>query len=169
MEGQLLGKPPHDFTKRRRFCSATTVTLILFLVTNTTSILLSSGAGANFVRRYEPATVRLWDDSGALQADLNATRSALDSSRVELAGLHARLGTATLLLQTLLDDADPRKEAANDGWWRRELAGELKLAVGNVAVGEAALSHACGRFQDEMERYMEIGRASCRERVFRAV
>ncbi|CAM0910776.1 unnamed protein product [Alopecurus aequalis] len=161
MEGQLLGKKLHD-PKRWCRCSATTVTLILFLLTNTTSILISSGAGSSFVRRYEPATVRLWDDSGALLADLNATRSALEFSRAELAGLHARLGTATLLLQTLLADAvtaargseDQQKEAAT-GWWRRELTGELKLAVGNVAVGEAALGHACGRFQDELERYMD--------------
>ncbi|KAM0860615.1 hypothetical protein ACQ4PT_046434 [Festuca glaucescens] len=164
MERELLGKKfPSPDTKRRQCWSTTTVTLILFLITNTTSILLSSGAGASLVRRYEPRTVRIWDDSGALIADLNATRSALESSRAELAGLHARLGTATLLLQTLLADVvtaaraneDQQKQAAT-GWWARELAGELKLAVGNVAAaGEAALGHACGRFQDELERYMD--------------
>uniref|UniRef100_A0ACD5WZI4 Uncharacterized protein n=1 Tax=Avena sativa TaxID=4498 RepID=A0ACD5WZI4_AVESA len=162
MEGDLLGKKLHD-PKRRRCWSATTVTLILFLLTNTTSILLSSGAGASLVRRYEPRTVRLWDDSGALLADLNATRTALEYSRAELAGLHARLGTATLLLQTLLADVataahgrDDQQKEATTGWWARELAGELKLAVGNVAGGgEDALGHACGRLQDELERYMD--------------
>ncbi|KAF7096273.1 hypothetical protein CFC21_098244 [Triticum aestivum] len=165
MEGELLGKKQLSPRNGRRWCrcSTTTVTLLLFLVTNTASILLSSGAGASVVRRYEPATVRLWDDSAALLADLNATRSALESSRVELAGLHARLGTATALLQTLLAEAarggdGQRKEeapASGNGWWARELVGELKLAVGNASDGEAALGHACGRFQDELERYMD--------------
>ncbi|TVU43680.1 hypothetical protein EJB05_10167, partial [Eragrostis curvula] len=94
---------------RRRYCSTTAVTLLLFLLTNTVSILVSSGAGPSLLRRYKPGTIRLWDDSAALLADLNATQAALATGRAELlaagraelAGLYARIGTANELLRTL--------------------------------------------------------------------
>ncbi|XP_062196382.1 probable methyltransferase At1g29790 [Phragmites australis] len=162
-------------TSRRRYCSTTAVTLLLFLLTNTVSILVSSGAGPSLLRRYKPATIRLWDDSAALIADLNATQSALAASRAELAGLYARIGTANELLRTLLAAMPPRDGTAGqrqvpgdvDGW-AREPSGELKLAsgphrpmvagYGRNATGEVvfpALGHACNRFQDDLERYMD--------------
>ncbi|KAL6659551.1 hypothetical protein ACP70R_003591 [Stipagrostis hirtigluma subsp. patula] len=177
MESDLLhgnGKKP-----RRRYCSTTAVTLLLFLLTNTISIVVSSGAGPSLLRRYRPAmaTVRLWDGSAALLADLNATQSALDASRAELTDLHARVGTANELLRTLLagmarDGKVPaawaRKlvDSDDDDGWAREPAGELKLAVGPHRLADArgrsgagevafpALGHACRRFQDDLERYM---------------
>ncbi|RLN04396.1 uncharacterized protein C2845_PM13G01120 [Panicum miliaceum] len=133
------GKPP----RRRRWwqCSATAVTLLMFLLTNTVSIVVSSGAGPSLLlRRYRPATIRLWDGSAALLADLNATQAALGASCAELAGLRALVGTANELLRTLLDAMAARDGATDqqrelltaggggDGW-RRELAGELKLAA----------------------------------------
>ena len=168
-------KPP-------RRCSTTAVTLLMFLVTNTVSVVVSSGAGPSLLRRYKPATIRLWDGSAALLADLNATQAALDASRAELAGLHARVGTANELLRTLLDamaarDSTPTEQqrelmaagGALDGW-KREPAGELKLALGphrlmtagrgpNATTGDEAavfpaLGHACVRVQDDLERYM---------------
>ena len=166
-------KPP----RRRWRCSTTAVTLLMFLLTNTVSIVVSSGAGPSLLRRYRPATLRLWDGSAALLADLNATQAALDASRAELAGLHARVGTANELLRTLLDamaarDGATEQQTAGGGGdgWTRELAGELKLAVGplqlltsgghgrNGTGDEAAvfpaLGHACVRVQDDLERYM---------------
>ncbi|OEL33581.1 hypothetical protein BAE44_0005400 [Dichanthelium oligosanthes] len=75
----------------------------MFLLTNTVSIVISSGAGPSLLRRYKPATIRLWDGSAALLADLNAMQGALADSRAELAGLYARVGKANELLHMLLD------------------------------------------------------------------
>ncbi|KAG8086652.1 hypothetical protein GUJ93_ZPchr0010g9350 [Zizania palustris] len=155
-------KPPG---KRRCRCTMTKLTMLLFVLTNSISVLLSSGAGAFLLRRYKPATIRLWDDSPALRADLNATQSALAASHVQLADLHARLGTANSLLQTLLAGMATQAAPAErqDAWWARELAGELKLGVvGSLphrnVTGEVAafpvLGFACVRFQDDLERYM---------------
>ncbi|PUZ49868.1 hypothetical protein GQ55_6G013100 [Panicum hallii var. hallii] len=173
-------KPPPPRRRRWWQCSTTAVTLLMFLLTNTVSIVVSSGAGPALLRRYRPATIRLWDGSAALLADLNATQAVLDASRAELAGLYARVGTANELLRTLLDAMAARDGATEqqrellaagggDGW-KRELAGELKLAVGplhlltnarhgrNATGDEAAvfptLGHACVRVQDDLERYM---------------
>ncbi|KAL6856907.1 hypothetical protein ACP4OV_018289 [Aristida adscensionis] len=150
---------------RRRYCSTTAVTLLLFLLTNTISILVSSGAAPSLLRRYRPAmaTLHFWDASAALLADLNATQSALAAGRDDLAALHARLRTANELLRTLLAATTPPRH--DDGGWPREPAGELKLAIAplglaagaNGTAGEAAfpaLGHACRRFQDDLERYM---------------
>ncbi|KAF8712681.1 hypothetical protein HU200_028442 [Digitaria exilis] len=151
--GDLLhgnGKKPPPPPRRRcsRYCNTTTLTLLMFLLTNTVSIIVSSGAGPSLLRR--PSTIRLWDTSAALLADLNATQSDLAASRAELAGLHARVGTANELLRTLLDSASVAASVP-DGW-KRDLAGELKLAVtGDEA---AVLGHACVHVQDELERYM---------------
>ncbi|KAJ1266931.1 hypothetical protein BS78_07G017700 [Paspalum vaginatum] len=157
-------KPPPP--RRRRCCSTTAVTLLVFLFTNAVSILVSSGAAPpSLLRRYKPATVRLWDDSASLAADLNATQAALAAGRAELAGLHARVNTANELLRTLLDamSASAPHQAPPDGaWsWKREPSGELKLAIGPHALGAAgsapafaALGHACVRAQDDLERYM---------------
>ncbi|KAG2581157.1 probable methyltransferase At1g29790 [Panicum virgatum] len=169
-------KPPPPRRRGWWQCSTTAVTLLMFLLTNTVSIVVSSGAGPSLLRRYRPATLRLWDGSAALLADLTATQAALDASRAELAGLHARVGTANELLRTLLHAmAAPDGAAAEQqreellaaaGGWRRELAGELKLAVGplhsltNATGGDEAaavfpaLGHACVRVQDDLERYM---------------
>lgn len=149
--------------RRRRYCrcGTTMLTMLLFVVTNSASVLLSSGAGAFLLRRYKPATARLWawDDSAALLDDLNATQSALADTHAQLADLHARLGTANSLLETLL--AAMAAERQDGGTpWARELSGELELAVAphrNVT-GKAtvfpALGHACARFQDDLEAYM---------------
>ncbi|TVU43682.1 hypothetical protein EJB05_10169, partial [Eragrostis curvula] len=158
-------KPAGAF--RRRYCSTMAVTLLLFLLTNTVSILVSSGAGPSLLRRYKPSTIRLWDDSAALLADLNATQAALAAGRAELAGLYARIGTANELLRTLLDAPKQQQQvsaAADVDGWPREPAGELKLAVaphrlmGTAGDGEAsfpAVGHACRRVQDDLEwRYM---------------
>lgn len=149
--------------RRRRYCrcGTTMLTMLLFVVTNSASVLLSSGAGAFLLRRYKPATARLWawDDSAALLDDLNTTQSALADTHAQLADLHARLGTANSLLETLLAAmAAERRDGGTP--WARELSGELELAVAphrNVT-GKAtvfpALGHACARFQDDLEAYM---------------
>ncbi|KAF8668428.1 hypothetical protein HU200_052240 [Digitaria exilis] len=144
-------KPPPPPPRRRcsRYCNTTTLTLLMFLLTNTVSIIVSSGAGPSLLLR-RPSTIRLWDTSAELLADLNATQSDLAASRAELAGLYARVGTANELLRTLLDSSSAAASVP-DGW-KRDLAGELKLAVtGDEA---AVLGHACVRVQDELERYM---------------
>ncbi|CAL5004488.1 unnamed protein product [Urochloa decumbens] len=164
----LLPPPP----PRRRpwyYCNTTAITLVMFVLTNTVSIVVSSGAGPSLLRRYnyKPSTLRLWDggSSALLAADLNATQSDLAASRAELAALHARVRTANELLRTLLDSMSTTHNASTtvpDGW-KRELAGELKIAVEphgstNATGGEAfafpALGHACVRVQDDLERYM---------------
>jgi hypothetical protein len=179
--GNGKNKSPQPRRRRWWYCSTTAVTLLMFLLTNTVSIVVSSGAGPSLLRRYKPSTIRLWDGSAALLADLNATQAELDASRAELAGLHARVGTANELLRTLLDamtarDAAAAATPATDvgavaGGWKREPAGELKLAVGplntSVTAGDGrnatgddaaavfpALGHACVRVQDDLERYM---------------
>ncbi|GJN12608.1 hypothetical protein PR202_ga30899 [Eleusine coracana subsp. coracana] len=157
-------KPISGF--RRRYCSSTAVTLLLFVLTNTVSILVSSGAvgPSSLLRRYnyKPSTSILplmWDDSAALAADLNATQALLAASRAELAGLHARVGTANELLRTLLA-ASSSSSSDFDGW-AREPTGELKLAIAGPSSGTksehvvaAAVGLACRRVQDDLERYM---------------
>ncbi|KAK3120858.1 hypothetical protein QOZ80_8BG0642740 [Eleusine coracana subsp. coracana] len=145
---------------RRRYCSSTAVTLLLFVLTNTVSILVSSGAvgPSSFLRRYnyKPSSTSMilplmWDDTALLAADLNATQALLAASRAELAGLHARVGTANELLRTLLDassSAHQHQQQADFDGWAREPTGELKLAVG------AVVGLACRRVQDDLERYM---------------
>ncbi|WVZ62363.1 hypothetical protein U9M48_012121 [Paspalum notatum var. saurae] len=73
------------------------------------------------------------------------------------------MNTANKLLRTLLDaiSASVSPPAADGGrWsWKREPAGELKLAIGPHVLGAAgqafaALGHACIRAQDDLERYM---------------
>ncbi|XP_006659759.2 probable methyltransferase At1g29790 [Oryza brachyantha] len=166
MDQYCDGKSKKPGTKSRRCrCSATMLTMLLFVITNSVSVLLSSGAGAFLLRRYKPDSVRLWawDDSAALLDDLNATQSALAATHAQLADLHARLGTASSLLETLLAGMAARDGAApaeqRGAWWARELSGELKLAVGShrSVTGDAlpAVGHACSRFQDDLERYME--------------
>ncbi|TKW09348.1 hypothetical protein SEVIR_6G088500v4 [Setaria viridis] len=174
LDGNGKNKPPPQPRRRRWYCSTTAVTLLMFLLTNTVSIVVSSGAGPSLLRRYKPSTIRLWDGSAALLADLNATQADLAASRAELAGLYARVGTANELLRTLLDAMAARDAAdivAIAGGWKREPSGELKLAVGphntsmtaghgRNATGEAAtavfpaLGHGCVRVQDDLERYM---------------
>jgi len=58
----------------------------------------------SFGRYGKPAatTVRLWDGSAALHADLKATQVALAAGRFDLIDLHARVRTTNELLQTLL-------------------------------------------------------------------
>uniref|UniRef100_A0A0D9X3S8 Methyltransferase type 11 domain-containing protein n=1 Tax=Leersia perrieri TaxID=77586 RepID=A0A0D9X3S8_9ORYZ len=131
-DGSKSKKPPLPAI-RRRFCSTTMVTMLLFVLTNTTSILLSSGAGAFLLRRYKPATVRLWawDDSAALLDDLNATQSSLAVTRSQLADLHSRLAVANSLLHTLLATMSRR---------RHDVFPEVE--------------HACVRFREEMVAYM---------------
>jgi SAM-dependent methyltransferase len=154
-------KPTGAF--RRRCCSGTTaVTLLLFVVTNTVSILVSTGvaAGPSFLRRYKPAAAAIipfWGDSAALLADLNATQAELAAGRAELAGLYARVGTANELLRTLVEQ---QRSTATDDGWAREPAGELRLAIGphgrrnGTELSFPALGHACRRVQDDLERYM---------------
>ncbi|KAF0900243.1 hypothetical protein E2562_029753 [Oryza meyeriana var. granulata] len=161
-DGKSKKPPPPG--KRRCRCSTTMLTMVLFAFTNSISALLSSGAGAFLLRRYKAESVRIWDwdDSAALLKDLNATQSALAASHAQLADLHVHLGTANSLLETLLAgmatrDGDGPAEQ-RDMWWDRELSWELKIAVGyhrNVT-GDVfpAVGHACGRFQDDLERYM---------------
>ncbi|XP_021320555.1 uncharacterized protein LOC8066089 [Sorghum bicolor] len=181
--GNGKNKPPPLSSRPRRCycCSGTTAaTLLMFLLTNTISILLvTSGAGPSLLRRYgsysKPAAtiVRLWDGSAALHADLNATQAALAAGRADLADLHARVRTANELLHTLLQAMqDHAKQAelpatpTTNGGWKREPAGELRLAVvgphhhevTEPAAGEAVfpvLGHACVRVQDDLERYMD--------------
>ncbi|CAO2210345.1 unnamed protein product [Urochloa humidicola] len=169
LDGGNNGKNKPPPRRRCRFCNTTAITLLMFVLTNTVSIVVSSGAAPSFLLRrynYRPSTIRLWDggSSAALAADLNATQSDLAAGRAELAALHARVRTANELLRTLLDamSATHRDAAVPDGW-KRELAGELKVAVEphgitNATGGEAfvfpAVGHACVRFQDELERYM---------------
>ncbi|CAO2186681.1 unnamed protein product [Urochloa humidicola] len=166
--GDLLDGSNGKNKPRRRpchyYCNTTAITLLMFLLTNTVSIVISSGAGPSLLRRYKPSTIRLWDSSAALLADLNATQSDLNASRAELAALHARVRTANELLRTLLTSMSSTPAAATASFdaegWKRELTGELKLAVGlhdtNATGGEVfpALGHACVRVQDDLERYM---------------
>lgn len=166
LDGNGKNKPMTTSSFRRRYCSTTAVTLLLFVLTNTVSILVSSGAvGSSFLRRYKPATILpLWDDSAALLADLNATQAALAASRAELAGLYARVGTANELLRTLLHvhKLQLQQKLVDFDGWAREPAGELKLALGPAhgPSGTAELSfvpavgHACRSVQDELERFM---------------
>jgi hypothetical protein len=106
------------------------VTLLMFLLTNAVSIVVSSGTGPSLLRRYKTSIIRLWDGYAALPGDLNATQAELDANRVELAGLHAHVGTANELLRTLLDVMAARvadtMAAATDvgsvaGGWKRSL------------------------------------------------
>ncbi|CAO2169791.1 unnamed protein product [Urochloa humidicola] len=167
--GDLLLDGSNGKNKPRRrpchyYCNTTAITLLMFLLTNTVSIVVSSGAGLTLFRRYnyKPSTIRLWDSSAVLLADLNATQSDLAASRAELAALHARVRTANELLRTLLTSmsSTPAASAVPDGGWKRELSGELKLAIGphdtNAIGGEVfpALGHSCVRVQDDLERYM---------------
>uniref|UniRef100_J3MPT8 Methyltransferase type 11 domain-containing protein n=1 Tax=Oryza brachyantha TaxID=4533 RepID=J3MPT8_ORYBR len=81
MDQYCDGKSKKPGTKSRRCrCSATMLTMLLFVITNSVSVLLSSGAGAFLLRRYKPDSVRLWawDDSAALLDDLNATHRFQD-------------------------------------------------------------------------------------------
>ncbi|CAL5009616.1 unnamed protein product [Urochloa decumbens] len=167
--GNGKNKPPR---RRCHYCNTTAITLLMFVLTNTVSIVVSSGAGSSFLRRYnyKPSNIRLWDggSSALLAADLNTTQSDLAASRAELAALHARVRTANELLRTLLDAMSTRNTATGGdtlaAGWKRELTGELKLAVephgtGTNATGGApaafpALGHACVRVQDDLERYM---------------
>ncbi|CAL5008967.1 unnamed protein product [Urochloa decumbens] len=164
------GKNKQPPRRRCNYCNTTAITLLMFVLTNTVSILVSSGAAPSFLRRYnyKPSTLRLWDggSSALLAADLNATQSDLAASRAELAALHARVRTANELLRTLLDSMSThRHTTVPDDGWKRELAGELKLAVephdtgtnatgGDPVFAFPALGHACVRVQDELERYM---------------
>ena len=54
----------------------------------------------SFGRYGKPAatTVRLWDGSAALHADLKAMQVALAAGRVDLVDLHARVSTTNELL-----------------------------------------------------------------------
>lgn len=170
LHGNGKNKPLPPTRRRCYCCSCTTAaTLFMFLLTNAVSVaVVSSGAGSSLLRRYgggyRPAAtiVRLWDGSAALHADLNATQAALAAGRADLADLHARVRTANELLRTLLHAMREELSATGGGEWKREPAGELRLAVGvgprHHDVTEAAvpvLGHACVRVQDDLERYMD--------------
>ncbi|KAL6659553.1 hypothetical protein ACP70R_003593 [Stipagrostis hirtigluma subsp. patula] len=174
-----MGSMDYDMSKKPRDQqrgSGSSRALVLALVlTNAASILLFSGAALQArIGRYVPA-VDAWG-SGKLLRELNVTGLAMAASHAEVMDLYNRLGAANKHLEALLGGStmkrdmaaarEEQEEAAAGGLWRRELDGELKLAVGphKLPLGFTprlggdemfpSLGQACHRHMDELARYM---------------
>ncbi|CAO2186679.1 unnamed protein product [Urochloa humidicola] len=139
------GKKPRSDQQQQRRSRAMVLLLVL---TNLTSILLFSGAGAALhahIARHYPAAIHGWGSSKLLR-ELNVTGLALAASHAEVADLSSRLTAANKQLESILRGGsssaatkraisaarDEQRDATTNGLWRpdRLLSAEVRRVIG---------------------------------------